>query len=95
MGPSRSTQAGATDRSSTVDGTPLLETDVELHALEARGLGKRYGRNRWGLRNISVAIPVGSVTALGRSERCREVNAATHMDRFRATDRRGGARPRA
>lgn len=41
-----------------------LETDVDLRALEARALSKRYGRNRWGLTDVSVAIPVGSITAL-------------------------------
>jgi ABC-type sugar transport system ATPase subunit len=32
-------------------------------ALEATGLGKRYGRN-WGLRDCSFRLPVGSIAAL-------------------------------
>ncbi|SHN47504.1 ABC transporter ATP-binding protein [Cryptosporangium aurantiacum] len=32
--------------------------------LDATGLGKRYGRRRWGLRNCSFAIPPGRVVAL-------------------------------
>lgn len=33
-------------------------------ALEAQGLGKRYGRSHWALRDISLSIPRGGVTAL-------------------------------
>jgi ABC-2 type transport system ATP-binding protein len=32
-------------------------------ALETRELGKRYG-SRWALRDCSLAVPTGSVTAL-------------------------------
>jgi ABC-2 type transport system ATP-binding protein len=32
--------------------------------LEATGLGKRYGRRRWGLRDCSFAVPAGRVVAL-------------------------------
>jgi len=31
---------------------------------EAHGLGKRYGRNRWALREVDVLIPPASITAL-------------------------------
>jgi ABC-2 type transport system ATP-binding protein len=31
---------------------------------EAHGLGKRYRRGRWALRDVDVAVPVGSITAL-------------------------------
>ena len=34
-------------------------------ALEAQGIGKRYRRGRpWALRDVDLAIPVGSITAL-------------------------------
>ena len=34
-------------------------------ALEAHGVGKRYGRGRpWALRDVDLAIPAGSITAL-------------------------------
>ena len=34
-------------------------------ALEARGIGKRYRRGRpWALRDVDVALPAGSITAL-------------------------------
>ncbi|MDQ6793776.1 MAG: ABC transporter ATP-binding protein [Chloroflexota bacterium] len=33
-------------------------------ALEARGLGKRYRRRRWALRDLDLAVPEGSITAL-------------------------------
>jgi ABC-2 type transport system ATP-binding protein len=33
------------------------------HGFEAHGLGKRYGR-RWALRDVDVAVPAGSITAL-------------------------------
>jgi ABC-2 type transport system ATP-binding protein len=32
--------------------------------LEARGLGRRYGRTRWGLQGCDLSIPAGRVTAL-------------------------------
>ena len=32
--------------------------------LEAAGLGKRYGRRRWGLRDATLAIPQGKVVGL-------------------------------
>ncbi|TML66910.1 MAG: ATP-binding cassette domain-containing protein, partial [Actinobacteria bacterium] len=32
---------------------------------EARGVGKRYGRRRrWALKDVDVAVPRGSITAL-------------------------------
>ena len=31
---------------------------------EAHGLGKRYGRRRWALRDVDVVVPRGSITAL-------------------------------
>src|SRR5687768_15330657 len=31
---------------------------------EAQGLGKRYRRRHWALRDVDVAVPQGSVTAL-------------------------------
>ncbi len=34
-----------------------------MNVIEARGLGKRYGRT-WALRDLSIAIPEGRVTAL-------------------------------
>lgn len=40
------------------------KTGGDQIALEARALSKRYGRNRWALRDVSVAIPVGGITAL-------------------------------
>ncbi len=33
-------------------------------ALEAHGLGKRYRRRRWALRDLDLAVPEGSITAL-------------------------------
>ena len=33
-------------------------------ALEAQGLGKRYRRRRWALRDVDVTVPRGSITAL-------------------------------
>jgi len=33
-------------------------------AIEAIGLGKRYRRRRWALRDVDVAVPRGSITAL-------------------------------
>lgn len=41
-----------------------LQTTGDLNALEANALSKRYGRNRWALRDVSVAIPAGGITAL-------------------------------
>jgi ABC-2 type transport system ATP-binding protein len=35
----------------------------EVHAIEAAGLGKRYGA-KWALRDCTLEVPVGSVTAL-------------------------------
>jgi ABC-2 type transport system ATP-binding protein len=32
--------------------------------LEAHAVGKRYGRGRWALRNVDLAVPEGSITAL-------------------------------
>jgi ABC-2 type transport system ATP-binding protein len=37
---------------------------IQVEALEARGLGKRYGLSNWALRSIDLVIPTGSVTAL-------------------------------
>ena len=37
---------------------------IQVEALEARGLGKRYGSSTWALRSIDLVIPTGSVTAL-------------------------------
>jgi ABC-2 type transport system ATP-binding protein len=34
------------------------------HAIEAHALGKRYRRGRWALRDVDVAVPRGSITAL-------------------------------
>jgi ABC-2 type transport system ATP-binding protein len=31
---------------------------------EAHGLGKRYGRHRWALRDVDLQVPPGSITAL-------------------------------
>jgi ABC-2 type transport system ATP-binding protein len=33
-------------------------------ALEAQGLGKRYRRRQWALRDVDVTVPRGSITAL-------------------------------
>jgi ABC-2 type transport system ATP-binding protein len=41
-------------------GTPLAE---QVNVVEASGLGKRYG-STWALRECSLAIPAGHVTAL-------------------------------
>src|ERR1700735_4024227 len=41
-------------------GTPLAE---HVNVVEARGLGKRYG-STWALRECTLAIPAGHVTAL-------------------------------
>ncbi len=35
-----------------------------MNVIESRGLGKRYGRRAWALRECSLAIPAGSVVAL-------------------------------
>ena len=32
--------------------------------LETIGLGKRYGRRRWALRDLDLAVEEGSITAL-------------------------------
>ena len=32
--------------------------------LETHDIGKRYGRRRWALRNVDLAVPDGSITAL-------------------------------
>jgi ABC-2 type transport system ATP-binding protein len=37
---------------------------TETPMLEADGLSKRYGRDRWALRGIDLAVPAGGVTAL-------------------------------
>ena len=34
------------------------------HAIEAAGLGKRYRRGRWALRDVDLTVPRGSITAL-------------------------------
>jgi ABC-2 type transport system ATP-binding protein len=34
------------------------------HGFEAHGLGKRYRRRHWALRDVDVAVPEGSITAL-------------------------------
>jgi ABC-2 type transport system ATP-binding protein len=34
------------------------------HGFEAHGLGKRYRRRHWALRDVDVAVPAGSITAL-------------------------------
>ena len=34
------------------------------HGFEAHGLGKRYRRRRWALRDVDLAVPRGSITAL-------------------------------
>jgi ABC-2 type transport system ATP-binding protein len=35
-----------------------------IAALEAHGFGKRYRRRTWALRNVDLAVPEGSITAL-------------------------------
>jgi ABC-type branched-subunit amino acid transport system ATPase component len=53
---------------------------TNVAALEAVGLGRRYG-TKWGLRDCSLSVPEGSITGLvgpngaGKS-RCRQVDAA-------------------
>ena len=32
--------------------------------LETHNIGKRYGRRRWALRHVDIAVPDGSITAL-------------------------------
>ena len=32
--------------------------------LETHDIGKRYGRRRWALRHVDIAVPDGSITAL-------------------------------
>jgi len=38
--------------------------DGAAPALEAHGLGKRYGSRVWALRSVDLEVPVGSITAL-------------------------------
>jgi ABC-2 type transport system ATP-binding protein len=35
-----------------------------LDVIEAAGLGKRYGRKKWGLRDCTLSVPAGCVTGL-------------------------------
>ncbi|HEY6496718.1 MAG TPA: ABC transporter ATP-binding protein [Trebonia sp.] len=35
-----------------------------MDVIEAVGLGKRYGRKKWGLRNCTLSVPSGCVTGL-------------------------------
>jgi ABC-2 type transport system ATP-binding protein len=35
-----------------------------MDVIEAVGLGKRYGRKKWGLRNCTLSVPAGCVTGL-------------------------------
>ena len=46
-----------------------------MNVVEASGLGKRYGRT-WALRECTLEIPAGRVTALGGAERGRQEHAA-------------------
>jgi ABC-2 type transport system ATP-binding protein len=38
--------------------------NIEKAAVRAEGLGKRYGRGYWALRNSDITVPKGSVSAL-------------------------------
>jgi len=35
-----------------------------MDVIEAVGLGKRYGRKKWGLRDCTLSVPAGCVTGL-------------------------------
>ena len=35
-----------------------------MNVIEAVGLGKRYGRKKWGLRDCTLSVPAGCVTGL-------------------------------
>ena len=35
-----------------------------MDVIEAAGLGKRYGRGKWGLRDCTLSVPAGCVTGL-------------------------------
>lgn len=43
---------------------PLGAEGTPVAALEARGIGKRYGARLWALRSVDLSIPSGSITAL-------------------------------
>jgi len=42
----------------------MIVRDETHPALRATGLGKRYGRDRWALRDIDLSVPSGGITAL-------------------------------
>ena len=67
----------------------VVEGGMSAGALPAEGLGKRYGSN-WALRDCTLEIPAGSVTALRRPERRRQDDAAA----ARRRPQRGRARAR-
>lgn len=41
-----------------------MRSAEDMPALEAQGLGKRYGSRLWALRSVDLAIPRGNITAL-------------------------------
>ena len=60
-------------------------------ALEAIGLGKRYGLRRWALRDLDLAVEEGIDHGPRRAERLRQVDAAQGVGRLRTTDGRAGS----
>jgi len=62
-------------------------------ALTCDRLGKRYG-SRWALRDCSLEIPAGTVTALVGPKRRRQDHAATARGRPDQAERRRGERAR-
>ena len=58
-----------------------------MTAIEAHGVGKRYGRS-WALRDCTLSIPSGRVVALVGPERRRQVHPAEHGRRAHRADRR-------
>src|SRR3954453_8484688 len=43
---------------------PTSRGEGMTNGFEAHGLGKRYRRRHWALRDVDVAVPAGSITAL-------------------------------